>query len=137
MSEPTEEPARYPEGMIPSIRRVMMPRDTNAFGTIFGGVILAEMDLAAAVQAHKHHSGAVVTIAMDKVEFHQPVYVGDLVTFFTETTRVGKTSITVHISVWAERRFGDKRGGRVQVTEAFVTMVAVDAAGKKVPVGTD
>jgi acyl-CoA thioesterase YciA len=130
-------PASYPEGMIPSIRRVMMPRDTNAFGTIFGGVILSEIDLAAAVQAHQTHAGSVVTVARDKVEFHHPVYVGDLVTFFTETSRVGRTSITVHISVWAERRFGAMRGGRVQVTEAFVTMVAVDASGRKVPVGTD
>jgi len=135
MSETNPEADTYPDGMIPSIRRVMMPRDTNAFGTIFGGVILSEMDLAAAVEAHKHHSGSVVTVAMDKVEFHQPVYVGDLVTFFTETTRVGKTSITVHISVWAERRFGGARGSRLQVTEAFVTMVAVDASGNKVPVG--
>ena len=136
MSRSGELP-EYPEGMIPAIRRVMMPADTNAFGTIFGGVILSEIDLAAAVEAHQHHSGAVVTVAMDKVEFHQPVFVGDLVTFFTETTRVGRTSITVRVCVWAERRFGDKRGGRVQVTEALVTMVAVDAQGSKVPVSKD
>jgi acyl-CoA thioesterase YciA len=127
----------YPEGMIPAIRRVMMPRDTNAFGTIFGGVILSEIDLAAAVEAHKHHPGSVVTVAMDKVEFHEPVFVGDLVTFFTETTRIGRTSITVCVRVWAERRFGGKRGARVQVTEASVTMVAVDEQGRKVQVGTE
>jgi acyl-CoA thioesterase YciA len=135
MTRSSEDVASYPEGMIPSIRRVMMPRDTNAFGTIFGGVILSEIDLAAAVQAHQHHPGSVVTVAMDKVEFHHPVLVGDLVTFFTETMRVGRTSITVHISVWAERRFGGARGSRVKVTEANVTMVAVDAQGNKVPVG--
>jgi acyl-CoA thioesterase YciA len=131
------ESAVYPEGMIPAIRRVMMPRDTNAFGTIFGGVILAEIDLAAAVEAHKHHSGALVTVAMDKLEFHQPVYVGDLVTFFTETTRIGRTSITAKVYVWAERRFGGTRGERQRVTEASVTMVAVDAKGCKVPVGSE
>lgn len=131
------ESAVYPEGMIPAIRRVMMPRDTNAFGTIFGGVILAEIDLAAAVEAHKHHSGALVTIAMDKIEFHHPVYVGDLVTFFTETTRIGRTSITAKVYVWAERRFGGTRGERQRVTEASVTMVAVDAKGCKVPVGSE
>jgi len=130
------ESAVYPEGMIPAIRRVMMPRDTNAFGTIFGGVILAEIDLAAAVEAHKHHSGALVTIAMDKIEFHHPVYVGDLVTFFTETTHIGRTSITAKVYVWAERRFGGTRGERQRVTEASVTMVAVDAKGCKVPVGS-
>jgi len=129
-------PVEYPEGLIPAIRRVMMPRDTNAFGTIFGGVILSEIDLAAAVEAHKHHSGALVTVAMDKIEFHHPVYVGDLVTFFTETTRIGRTSITARVYVWAERRFGGTRGERTRVTEASVTMVAVDAKGCKVPVGS-
>ncbi|MEX1025822.1 MAG: acyl-CoA thioesterase [Planctomycetota bacterium] len=119
----------------PSIRRVMMPRDTNAFGTIFGGVILAEIDLAAAVQAHRHHGGKVVTVAMDKIIFRAPVYVGDLVSFFTTTKHVGKTSITVHVLVWGERRFAN--GDDVFVTEAEVTMVAVDADGAKVAVGSE
>ena len=118
-----------------SIRRVMMPRDTNAFGTIFGGVILAEIDLAAAVQAHRHHSGKVVTVAMDQIVFRAPVYVGDLVSFFTETERVGRTSVTVRVYVWAERRFAD--GDDVFVTEAQVTMVAVDSEGNSVPVGSE
>ena len=124
----------YPDDKIPTIRRVMMPRDTNAFGTIFGGVILSEIDLAAAVEAHKHHSGSVVTVAMDQVEFKEPVHVGDLVTFFTETLRIGKTSIAARVSVWSQRRFGGSMGARVQVTEAVVTMVAVNEAGEKVPV---
>jgi acyl-CoA thioesterase YciA len=118
----------YPEGKVPSIRRLMMPRDTNALGSIFGGVILSEIDLAAAVQAYKTHPSRVVTVAMDKVEFKQPVHVGDLVSFFTETRRIGRTSITVHVSVWAQRRFGG--GEFVHVTEADVTMVAVDEHGK-------
>ena len=113
---------------VPSIRRLMMPRDTNALGSIFGGAILAEIDLAAAVEAHKSHPARIVTVAMDKVEFKQPVLVGDLVSCFTETTRVGRTSITVHVSVWAQRRFGG--GEFVHVTEASVTMVAVDELGK-------
>jgi len=129
------EPEAYPTDLIPAIRRVMMPRDTNAFGTIFGGVILSEIDLAAAVEAHKHHSGSVVTVAMDQVEFKEPVLVGDLVTFFTETVRVGRTSIAVRVVVWAERRFGEASDARVQVTEAVVTMVAVDQSGQKVPIG--
>ncbi len=118
----------FPAEKVPSIRRLMMPRDTNALGSIFGGIILSEIDLAAAVEAHKHHPSRIVTVAMDKVEFKQPVLVGDLVSFYTTTTRVGRTSITVHVSVWAQRRFGG--GEFVHVTEASVTMVAVDESGK-------
>ncbi len=122
----------FPADRMPSIRRLMMPRDTNALGSIFGGAILAEIDLAAAVEAHKWHPSRLVTVAMDKVIFKQPVLVGDLVSFFTDTTRVGRTSISVHVSVWAQRRFGG--GEFVHVTEADVTMVAVDEAGKPMPV---
>ena len=118
----------------PSIRRLMMPRDTNAFGTIFGGVILSEIDLAAALEAHKHHPSRLVTIAMDEVVFKRPVYVGDCVSFYTETLHVGRTSIRVRVSVWAERAFS--RAENVPVTEATVTLVAVDEQGRKVPVGT-
>lgn len=125
-------PSSYPSDKIPSIRRLMMPRDTNALGTIFGGVIMAEIDLAAAIEAHRHHPDKIVTVAMDKVEFKQPVQVGDLVSFFTDTTRVGRTSITVHVSVWAQRRFGG--GTFVHVTEADVTMVAVDDDFKPTPI---
>ena len=131
----TEEQPTYPKSGCPSIRRVMMPRDTNAFGTIFGGVILAEIDLAAAVQAHQHHGGKLVTVAMDAIVFRQPVYVGDCVSFFTETLRVGRTSIRVKVNVWAERRFSN--GEDVFVTEAEVTMVCVNSAGEKVPVGSE
>ena len=126
-----EEVVEFPRDRMPSIRRVMMPRDTNAFGTIFGGVILAEIDLAAAVEAHRHHSGRLVTVAMDAVVFKAPVLVGDCVSFFTETMRIGTTSIRVKVRVWSERRFG--KGEEVFVTEAEVTLVAVDAQGCKVP----
>ena len=117
---------------MPSIRRVMMPRDTNAFGTIFGGVILSEIDLAAAVEGHRHHSGRLVTVALDGVVFRAPVHVGDCVSFFTETQRIGRTSIRVKIRVWAEGRFSSSKP--VFVTEAEATMVAVDDQGTKVPV---
>lgn len=122
----------YPQDQIPAIRQVMMPRDTNAVGTIFGGVILAQIDLAAAIEAHKHHPDKVVTVSMDKVDFKAPVRVGDLVSFFTRTSRVGRTSITVHVGVWAQRRFGG--GDNDYVTEAEVTMVAVDDEFRPVPV---
>ena len=134
MTHPSELPApeAFPRHQLPSIRRVMMPRDTNAFGTIFGGVILAEIDLAAAVEAHRHHAGRLVTVALDGVVFRAPVHVGDCVSFFTETVRIGHTSIRVKIRVWAERRFSS--GSEVFVTEAEATMVAVDDRGEKVPI---
>jgi acyl-CoA thioesterase YciA len=123
----------YPTELIPAIRQVMMPRDTNAVGTIFGGVILSQIDLAAAIEAHKHHPSRVVTVSMDKVVFRAPVFVGDLVSFFTKTARVGRTSITVHVAVWSQRRFGG--GEQAYVTEADVTMVAVDEGFCPVKVG--
>lgn len=130
MTAPAEP--SFPAQKMPAIRQLMMPRDTNAVGTIFGGVILAQIDLAAAIEAHKTHPAKIVTIAMDKVIFKAPVFVGDAVSFFTDTTRVGRTSITVHVSVWAQRRFG--AGEFAHVTEADVTMVAVDDDMKPVPV---
>ena len=130
----TETPTAsvYPVDRVPAIRQVMMPRDTNALGTIFGGVILAQVDLAAAIEAHKSYPGRIVTVSMDKVVFKQPVFVGDLVSCFTDTTRIGRTSITAHVSVWAQRRFGG--GEFVHVTEADVTMVAVDDDFKPTPI---
>ncbi|HUR27382.1 MAG TPA: acyl-CoA thioesterase [Planctomycetota bacterium] len=122
----------FPKDQQPSIRRVMMPRDTNAMGTIFGGVILSEIDLAAAIEAHQYHPDKIVTIAMDQIVFSEPVFVGDLVSFFTNTVRVGRTSITVGVSVWAQR--ARDRTQTVHVTEAKVTMVAVDAQMQPIPV---
>lgn len=122
----------YPKDKQPSIRVVMMPRDTNAVGTIFGGVILSHIDLAAATEAHLRHPGKLVTVSFDQVEFKQPVFVGDLVSFFTETLRVGRTSLTVGVSVWAQR--SRKRGELVHVTEGRVTLVAVDEDLKPTPI---
>ena len=127
-------PDSYPSDKVPAIRQVMMPRDTNAVGTIFGGVILSQIDLAAAIEAHTHHLGQVVTVSMDKVDFKAPVRVGDLVSFFTETRKTGRTSVTVHVAVWAQRRFGG--GEHSYVTEAEVTMVAVDDDFKPIPIGS-
>ncbi len=119
-------------GGCPAIRRVMMPRDTNALGTIFGGVILSEIDLAAAIEAHRHWPHRVVTVAMDGVEFHEPVKVGDIVSCFTSTERVGRSSIRTRVAVWAKRRFGG--GADVHVTTAYVTLVAVDDELKPVAI---
>src|SRR6266571_2474851 len=114
----------------PAIRVVLLPRDTNSQGTIFGGVILSYIDMAGAIEAHRHTSmDRFVTVAMREVIFHQPVFVGDLVSFYSETIRVGNTSITVRVVVEAERYCGPKE--RVRVTEAEVIYVAVDEGGKK------
>ena len=127
-----------------SLRVTMMPRDTNVHGTIFGGIILSYIDQAGAVHARRIGCANVVTVAMDGVIFHQPVYVGDIVDFFTETVRIGRTSVTVKVWVEAER-WGSPpaapgatgHGERVKVTEAEVVVVAVDAEGRCVPVRPD
>ena len=86
---------------VPAIKVLLLPKDTNALGTIFGGVILSHIDLASAVEARKVAPRRYVTKAMREVEFHEPVFLGDVVNFFTETVRVGRTSITVRVSVEA------------------------------------
>lgn len=123
--------SEFPTGRCPAVRVVMMPKDTNAAGTIFGGVIVSHIDLAAAVESHKHHEGKLVTVAMDEIIFRQPVHVGDVVSCFTETLKVGRTSVRVDVHVWSESRFGSV--DRRLVTEAVVTMVAVDDDGKSIP----
>ncbi len=119
-----------------AIKVLMLPKDTNPMGTIFGGVILSQLDLASAVEARKAAPHRYVTKSMREVEFHQPVFVGDIVSFYTETLRVGRTSITVKVSVEAER-WGVGRGERVFVTEAEVVLVAVDASARPVPIYPD
>jgi len=115
----------------PAIRVIMMPKDTNALGTIFGGVILSYIDQAGAVEAHRTCPGRIVTVAMREVVFHAAVFVGDLVSFFTRTTRVGNTSVTVDVLVEAERGAG---GPRVKVTEAEVVFVHVGLDGRPLPI---
>lgn len=112
-----------------AIRRMLLPRDTNAHGTIFGGIILSEIDLAGAVEARRHTKRRVVTVAMREVEFHKPVYMGDVVSFYTKLVRRGRTSITVRIDVEVYR--SDDPSVAVRVTQAEVTYVAVDGDGKK------
>jgi acyl-CoA thioesterase YciA len=124
---------------VPAIRVLLLPKDTNAYGTIFGGVILSNIDLASAVEARKLGVHRFVTKAMREVEFHDPVFVGDLVDFYTETLRVGRTSVTVKVSVEAERwnaqsPAGSGRGERVKVTEAEVVLVSVDSKWRPVPI---
>ncbi len=124
---------------VPAIKLLLLPKDTNAYGTIFGGVILSNIDLASAVEARKIAPCRYVTKAMREVEFHEPVFVGDVVSFYTETVRVGRTSVTVKVSVVAERwgvsdRSPRGRGEHVTVTEAEVVLVAVDDHGRPTPI---
>ncbi len=137
---------------VPAIRVLLLPKDTNAYGTIFGGVILSHIDLASAIEARKIAPHHYVTKAMREVEFHEPVHLGDIVSFYTETVRVGRTSVTVRVLVEAER-WGEVpelgvgaprpatdaampvgRGETVKVTEAEVVLVAIDAQGRPVVV---
>lgn len=116
----------------PALRVTMLPRDTNARGTIFGGVILSHIDLAGAIAAHQHAAKNFVTKAMREVEFIAPVYVGDVVSFYVQTVREGRTSLTVRVEVEAER-FGT-RGQRARVTAAEVVYVAIDENERPTPI---
>jgi len=121
-----------PKAAEPSIRVIMMPKDTNAHGTIFGGVILSYIDQAAAVEAKRHGASLIVTVAMREVVFHEPVHVGDLVSFYTKLVKIGRTSITVSVEVVSERDASHARP--VKVTEAEVTFVNVDASRRPIPI---
>ena len=117
----------------PAIRITLMPRDTNPQGTIFGGIILSYIDMAGAIEAHRHTKvERFVTVAMREVIFHKPVFVGDLVSFYAETLRIGTTSITVRVIVEAERYGGTEES--VRVTEAEVIYVAVDKNRRKMKI---
>jgi acyl-CoA thioesterase YciA len=101
-----------------------MPTDTNAAGDIFGGWIMSQVDIAGSVVAHQRAAGRVVTVAVNSFVFHKPVFVGDLVSCYASIARVGNTSLTVHVEVYAERN--RQQGDCIKVTEANLTYVAVD-----------
>src|SRR3982751_2586525 len=132
MEQPDVEP--LPAHRDAAIRLTMMPRDTNAHGTVFGGIILSYIDVAGGVEAIRHtRHNRFVTVAMKEVIFHEPVFIGDLVSFYAKTLKVGNTSITIHVDVEAER-FGTP-GAIVKVTEAEVIFVAIDEQQKKIKIG--
>src|SRR5215471_8786064 len=118
----------------PAIRVTMLPRDTNANGTIFGGVILSYIDLAGGIECRRQSAKKFVTNSMHEVVFVAPVYLGDLVTFYTRTVRIGTTSITVDVEVEAERLGIGGTKEVVRVTEAEVIYVAVDENGQPSPI---
>ena len=116
----------------PAIRVVMMPRDTNGQGSIFGGVILSYIDQAAFVEARRQACHNYVTVKMDEVIFKQPVLVGDFLSLYAQATSIGTTSMCIHVQVMAERC--EQFESTVSVTEADVVFVAVDDQGKPTPI---
>ena len=109
---------------------VMMPRDANAYGSIFGGIILSYIDQAGFIEARKHGVHRWVTASMDRVDFEKPVYVGDVVRFYTNTIKTGTKSVSVEVTVIAERFDNNQQ---VEVTKAELTMVSIDADGNTIP----
>ena len=125
----------FPRNRQPALRILAMPSDTNPAGNIFGGWIMSQMDIAGAIVAVEYAGSRVVTLAVTSMEFHKPVYVGDLVSCFAKIERVGNTSITVRVEVFAQRGRGEDGQMRyVKVTEAVIVYVAVDQDGVPKPV---
>ena len=112
---------------------MMMPRDANVYGTIFGGIILSYIDQAGFVEARRHGVHRWVTASIERVDFTKPVYVGDVVRFMTTTVETGRSSVVIKVTVEAER-FGPR--DRVVVTKATITMISVDEHGKSIPFDT-
>jgi len=117
------EKSRLPERS-PTLRMLAMPTDTNVAGDIFGGWIMSQVDIAGSIAAYRQAGGRVVTVAVNSFVFHKPVFVGDLVSLYADITRIGNTSITVDVVVYAERNRNQEQV--IQVTEATLTYVAVD-----------
>jgi acyl-CoA thioesterase YciA len=131
-SEKKNIPNTEPCPAMPAIRVMMMPKDVNARGTIFGGVILSQIDQAGAVEALRQGADRPVTILMKEVHFHHPVHVGDIVSYYAETLHIGRTSISVKVTVEAERRHPHPQ--RDIVTTAEVIFVNVDERMRPIPI---
>ena len=124
--------AQLPPGEMPVLRIVPMPADTNAHGTIFGGWVMAQVDLAGSILPARIIRGRMATVAVKEFVFKQPVRVGDILSIYSSVTRIGRTSVTVDVEVFAERF--QQQGEFVRVTEALVTYVALDDAGRPRPI---
>ena len=119
--------SQEPKGML-ALQTIAMPADTNANGDIFGGWLMAQMDLGASVVARTRSNGKVATVAVNAMTFHKPVHVGDLVTIYSELLKEGTTSMHVGVEAWITRL---PEGIRLKVTEAKFVFVAVDGEGNK------
>ncbi|MEO1918640.1 MAG: acyl-CoA thioesterase [Paracoccaceae bacterium] len=118
---------KEPKGAL-ALQTIAMPADTNANGDIFGGWLMAQMDLGASVVARTRSNGKVATVAVNAMTFHKPVHVGDVVTIYSELLKEGSTSMHVGVEVWITRL---PEGVRLKVTEAKFVFVAVDGNGNK------
>ena len=127
----TELRTRLPDRQ-PTTRVLATPQDTNTAGDIFGGWIMSQVDIAGSIAAIRRAKGRVVTVAVNAFQFHHPVYVGDLVSFYAEVVRVGRTSLTVFVEVYAERQRREEEC--IKVTEATLTFVAIDEQRRPRPV---
>lgn len=116
----------------PTMRLLARPQDTNFAGDIFGGWIMSQVDLAGSIVASRKAKGRVVTVAVNEFQFHKPVYVGDLISCYATITKIGHTSITVLVEVYAERNPAAPES--IKVTQATLTYVAVDKNGTPRPV---
>ncbi len=125
-------PSPYPKDKHASLRRIAMPADANPDGDIFGGWIMSQMDSAGASHSRYIANSRVVTIAVEAMTFHLPVFVGDEVSCYCETVKIGRTSIAVHIEAWARRR--KQTNEHIKVTEAVYTFIAMDENRKPIPV---
>ena len=123
---------KIPDNKQPALRVVPMPADANQHGDIFGGWVMSQVDIAGGMVAARLARGRVATVAVKEFVFKQPVQIGDVLSFYVEVLRVGRTSITVEVEVYAERRPADPT--TVKVTEATLTYVAVDREGRPRPV---
>ena len=121
-----------PEGKIPALRVVPMPADSNQNGDIFGGWIMAQVDVAGGIVAGRVARGRVATVSVNSFVFKQPVQIGDVLSFYAEVQRIGNTSVTVNVEVYAERGRADTKV--VKVTEATLTFVAIDLEGRPRPI---
>ena len=130
--QPLSGPTSLPDGSELVLRVMPLPADVNGNGDIFGGWLMAQVDLAGAVLPSRIAKGRIATVAVNEFIFKQPVSVGDLVSFYARVSRIGNTSITVHVEVFAERNPANLQV--VKVTEANLTYVAIDAEGKPRPV---
>jgi len=124
-------PDRNPPGFEPTIRVTTMPADANAYGDIFGGWLIGQMDMAAGLVAARRAKGRAVTVAMDAMQFHAPVFVGDEVSVYAALTRVGRSSMKIDVEAWRRGRHGEERE---LVTQANFTFVAVGEDRKPRPV---
>lgn len=132
---PMLAPTQLPTGDALVMRVMPLPADTNNNGDIFGGWLMAQVDLAGGVLPSRLAKGRIATVAVNQFLFKQPVSVGDLLSFYARIERVGTTSITVHVEVYAERNPADLQV--VKVTEANLTYVAIDSSGRPRPVPRD